>query len=312
MTRSRVLVSGGSGLIGSSLIRALDAKSICIEQLTRQTRTLAIPETGREVLWNPMSANPLADPGVLDGVEAVVHLSGANVAAHRWTDAYKGEIVSSRVRTTGALVSILTQLKQKPHVFLCASAVGIYGDRGESILDEESPAGSGFLAETCRRWEDAANAAEDAGIRVISLRFGVVLTRKGGALAKMLPLFRWGLGGKLGSGRQWMSWVTLRDAVRIILHGIDDETLRGPINVTAPVPITNTEFTHALGRAVHRPAIAAAPAFALKLAVGQMAEEALLASVRAVPAKLAASGFRFQDGQIDGALRAVLSGSEAE
>jgi len=228
------------------------------------------------------------------------------VAAHRWTAAYKKEIVESRVRTTQALARLLSQLKHPPRAFLCASATGIYGNRGEELLTESSPAGTGFLAETCVAWEAATLPA--TGIRVAPVRFGVVLSPDGGALAKMLPLFRIGAGGRLGSGKQWMSWISLPDLISAIFHLLRAE-INGPINFVAPTPVTNAEFTHTLAAALHRPAIVPAPAFALRLALGEMADEALLASQRVLPEKLIQSGFRFEHPDLAAAFAVLLKKS---
>jgi uncharacterized protein (TIGR01777 family) len=255
-----------------------------------------------------MSSSPFSDTEPLESLTAAIHLSGANVAAHRWTAAYKREIWRSRVESTRTLATALATLNDPPQALLVASATGFYGDRGDEFLDENYGPGSGFLADTCREWEAAAQPAVNAGIRVVHLRFGVVLGA-GGALAKMLPVFRLGLGGRLGSGRQWMSWISLDDVVAAILFALDTPALSGPLNLTAPNPVTNAEFTRALGRAVHRPAIFPAPAFALRLALGAMANEALLASARVVPSRLTSAGFQFAHPTINAALAAALGGS---
>ena len=296
-----MLLSGASGMLGTALRQSLSARGIVAVQLVR--RAAAGPN---ELRWNPGIAQPITDIESMEGLDAAIHLSGANVAGHRWTSAYKREIWESRVDSTRALATALASLRQPPRVMLAASATGVYGSRRDEILDERSGPGKGFLAELCREWEAAAQPAAEAGIRVVNLRFGVVLGRGDGALGKMLPLFRLGLGGRLGSGRQWMSWVALEDAVAAILFALDTTALAGPINVTAPEPVTNAEFTRALGRAVHRPAILPAPAFALKLALGEMADEALLASARAVPARLIEAGFQFAQPTLDAALAATL------
>jgi uncharacterized protein (TIGR01777 family) len=303
---ARVLVSGGSGLIGTSLIRALDANSIHVSQLIRQSGRASVPDLARHVLWNPYAASPVADRETLEGLDAVVHLSGANGAGHRWTAAFKQEILRSRVATTEALVRLFSTLSRPPKTFVCASAIGVYGNRGEEVLDEDSPPGQGFLAATCEAWERAARGAEAVRMRTLSMRFGVVLAADGGALKKMLPLFRLGLGGRLGSGSQWMSWISLRDTVSAIRHGMDHSSLSGPVNVVAPSPVKNVDFTHLLARQVRRPAFAAAPAFALRMALGEMADEGLLASIRAIPARLTDAGFRFEDPDLDGALENIL------
>ena len=295
MSDAEILLTGASGLIGTSLIRNLHAKRISTIPLQRA------PGPGA-VVWNPYAAQPLNDPSRLNGVTAAVHLAGANVSGKRWSKAYKQEILDSRVKPTKALAGLLAGLPKPPSVLVCASAVGIYGDRGDEELDEASSPGTGFLAEVCLAWEAAAQAARDAGIRVVHLRFGVVLAGQGGALKKMLPIFRLGMGGPLGSGRQWMSWVALADVIAAIEFALETPQLAGPVNVVAPQPVTNLEFTHALGKAVHRPAIVPAPAFALKLAFGEMADEALLASQRVVRSRLTEHGFSFAFPRLDSAL----------
>jgi uncharacterized protein (TIGR01777 family) len=308
-TLSRILISGASGLIGTALVRAFTANQISVFCLARKPR----PDSQHEILWSPLSPRAIADPSQLENFDAVIHLSGANVAAYRWTPAYKKEIVESRVQTTRALSQLLAGLKHPPQTFLCASATGIYGNRGDEILIENSAPGSGFLAETCMRWEAAAqpapDAGKDAGIRVVHLRFGVVLAREGGALGKLLPVFRLGLGGRLGSGRQWMSWISLPDLVSAVSHCISTPQLAGPVNMVAPTPVTNAEFTQMLAHAVHRPALFPAPAFALRAALGEMADEGLLASARVIPAQLTQSGFQFRHPQLALALDALLAKS---
>lgn len=261
-------------------------------------------------LWDPYAASPMSRPQVLEGTTAAVHLSGVNLAGRRWTSAYKREILESRVIPTHALSTLLASLKVKPAVLICASAIGIYGDRGGEVLTESSLPGSGFLPEVCRAWENATQPATDAGIRVVHLRFGVVLSSAGGALAQMLPLFRAGLGGRLGSGRQWVSWVALPDGIRVIEFALEAASLSGPVNVVAPNPVTNLEFTRALGRAVHRPTLLPAPALALRFALGEMAQATILESERVLPARLGAAGFDFEYPEIDAALRKVLPPSK--
>jgi hypothetical protein len=296
-----ILMSGASGLIGTALTRAFTANQLQVLRLVRHES-----QHSDEIHWNPNASMPPEDLSRIENVSAVIHLSGANLSSHRWTEAYRQEIVRSRVETTRALSGLLGKLKTPPRSLLCASAVGIYGSRGEEILTESSPAGRGFLADTCLAWEAEADRAAEAGIRVTHLRFGVVLARQGGALRKMLPISRAGLGGRLGSGRQWMSWIALHDLVRAVLYILHNDSLQGPVNLTAPLPVTNTEFTKALGRALHRPAILPVPAFALRAAFGPMADAALLASTRAIPQRLTASGFQFDFPEIDRALRSVL------
>jgi uncharacterized protein (TIGR01777 family) len=304
MTNStKILISGASGLIGTSLIRASGANQISLTRLVRKSR----PESQQEICWSPQSSPAMADAAQLEGFDAVIHLSGANIGAHRWTAAYKREIVESRVQSTHALAQLLAGLKNPPRAFLCASATGIYGNRGDEILTESSAPGSGFLAETCVQWEAAAQPAKDAGIRVVHLRFGAGLSLEGGALAKLLPIFRMGLGGKLGSGKQWMSWMSLPDVVSAIFHIIQEAQLSGPVNMVSPILVTNAEFTRRLANVLHRPAIFTVPAFALRIVVGEMADEAVLASTRVLPARLAETGFHFQHARLALALESLLA-----
>jgi len=264
-----------------------------------------------ELQWNPAAAPTIADPVPLENLTAAIHLSGSNVAAHRWTPAYKREMAESRVQSTRALATALAGLRNPPEVLLVASATGIYGNRGDELLNEDSAPGTGFLADLCRQWEAAAQPAVDAGIRVVHLRFGVVLGPASkthpGALDKMIPIFRLGLGGPLGNGRQWMSWISLQDTASAILFALETRSLTGSVNVTAPNPVTNRELTRTLARQLHRPAFFPAPAFALRLALGEMADEALLSSARALPAKLNAAGFQFTHPTIDLAIAAALA-----
>ena len=300
---TKILISGASGLIGTSLIRASGANQISVTRLVRKSR----PESPQQICWSPQSSPAMADASPLEGFDAVIHLSGANIGAHRWTAAYKREIVESRVQSTHALAQLLAGLKNPPRAFLCASATGIYGNRGDEILTESSAPGSGFLAETCVQWEAAAQPAKDAGIRVVHLRFGAGLSLEGGALAKLLPIFRMGLGGKLGSGKQWMSWMSLPDVVSAIFHIIQEAQLSGPVNMVSPILVTNAEFTRTLANVLHRPAIFPVPAFALRAVVGEMADEAVLASTRVIPARLAETGFHFQHAQLALALESLLA-----
>lgn len=301
----RILISGASGWVGTSLIRAFSAQQISVTRLVRK----ASSEGQQDILWSPQSSPAVQDTRQLEGFDVVIHLSGANLAAHRWTPAYKREIVESRVQSTHALARLLAALKNPPRTFLCASATGIFGGRGDEILTENSAPGAGFLAETCFQWEAAAQPARDAGIRVSHIRFGMVVSPDGGALAKLLPLFRLGLGGRLGSGQQWVNWIALPDMVDAVFHIIQDAQLAGPVNMVSPIPVTNAEFTRALAQAIHRPSILPAPAFALRLAVGEMADEVLLASARAIPARLAETGFRFRHAQLALALESLLAKS---
>jgi uncharacterized protein len=286
MSSGEVLLTGSSGLIGTSLVRDLEAKRISTISLQRK------PASGA-VVWNPYAVQPMSDPGRLNGIMAAVHLAGANVSGRRWSAAYKREILESRVKPTKALAALLAGLAKPPSVLVCASAVGVYGDRGDEELSEASSSGSGFLAEVCVAWEAAAQAARDAGIRVVHLRFGVVLAVQGGALKKMLPVFRLGLGGKLGNGRQWMSWVALPDVIAAIQFVIQTPELNGPVNVVAPEPVTNRQFTRSLGRAVNRPAVMPVPEIALRTVFGEMAGQTMLASQRVVRSRLTEHGFSF-------------------
>lgn len=255
-----------------------------------------------EVPWEP---GEVLDPALVSGFDAVLHFAGENIVG-RWTKRKKDRIRNSRVLGTRALAEALARTSAKPRVLVAASAIGYYGNRDHEILTEESVSGSGFLAETCREWEAATEAASRAGIRVVSIRIGVVLSRTGGALDKMLLPFKLGLGGRVGSGRQWWSWIHMADVVGAVEHVLRNKSLRGPVNLVAPCPVTNAEFTSTLGRVLHRPTIFPVPAFALSLALGEMADQALLASQRVDPTRLAATGYAFRFQQLDGALRDLL------
>jgi hypothetical protein len=296
------LLSGASGLLGAALRHSLAAQGETVVRLVRRPGNLM----ERAVVWDPSVESPLPDPAALEGLRVAVHLSGANVGARRWSPAYKHEMTASRVDSTRALCQMLATLHNPPELLVVASAVGIYGDRGDQILDETAAPGTGYLADLCRAWETAADPARAAGIRVVHARLGVILAAQGGALAKMLPPFRLGLGGPLGSGQQWMSWIALHDAVRGIQFVAATLAISGPVNFVAPEPVTNAEFTKMLARKLHRPACFRAPAFALKLALGQMAEQTLLASQRGIPAVLNHTGFQFQYKFADEALESAL------
>ena len=304
MNIRKIAISGASGMIGTALVRAAKANRISVLTLVRRA-----PASPSEIQWDPESTVILSNPAPLEALDVAIHLSGANLSAHRWTPGYKREIIESRVRTTRALVRALQSLRQPPRALLCASATGIYGDRGDEILTENSPPGHGFLAETCVAWEAEAAKARETGIRVVNLRFGVVLDAGEGALRKMLPLFRLGLGGNLGSGRQWMSWIALSDLARAVLYLAETPDVTGPFNIIAPNPVTNAEFTRALSRILHRPSLFPAPAFALRAAFGEMADEALLASTRAIPERLLRSAFAFELPDVDRALGSILMSS---
>lgn len=298
---SRVILSGASGLIGRAVRQALQDRGTETLQLVRRK-----PSGSGEIQWDSTSDPAIADPADLEGAKAGIHLSGANVAAHRWSESYRREMFVSRVDSTRRLATLLAGLRNPPETLLVASAVGIYGDRGDELLDESSAAGTGFLASLCRDWESAAKPAQLAGIRVVHLRFGVVLAPAEGALKRMLPAFQAGLGARIGNGRQWMSWIALKDAVAALMFTLERRDIEGSTNVTAPNPVTNAEFTSALGHQLRRPAFLAMPAFAMRLLFGQMADEALLASARVVPRKLQAAGFQFALPTIDQGLAAAL------
>jgi uncharacterized protein (TIGR01777 family) len=299
----KILVSGSTGLIGSALVPFLTAGGHAVVALARTGARRAASHPAQAVEWNPDAG--IINRAALEGFDAVVHLAGENIAG-RWTAAKKERIRASRTGPTRLISEALAQLTRPPKVLVCASAVGIYGDRGDEILVEASAPGSGFLAEVGREWEAAAEPARVAGIRVVHLRFGIVLSPRGGALARMLPAFRLGLGGRVGSGRQFWSWIALDDAVGAIHHTLFTDSLSGPVNAVAPQAVTNGEFTRTLARVLGRPALLPAPACALRLALGEMAEAALLASTRAEPRRLAETGYAFRFPQLEPALRHLL------
>jgi uncharacterized protein (TIGR01777 family) len=261
-------------------------------------------KSANAIEWN--TEQGFTNAAKLEGIDAFVHLAGENIATGRWTDAKKARIRQSRVDGTRQVAEALASRERKPSVLICASAIGYYGDRGDSRMTESDPPGEGFLADVCKAWEEAANPARDAGIRVVHLRFGVVISRDGGALPKMLTPFRFGLGGCVGSGRQYWSWISIHDVVGTILHAIDHESLRGPVNTVAPESVTNKEFTKVLGEVMHRPTIFPLPRFVARLAMGEMADDLLLSSTRVVPEKLIESGYQFLYPNLDGALRHEL------
>ena len=295
-----VAVTGASGLIGAALVPRLTSEG---HRVSRLVRRAAGPG---EIFWDPAAGS--LDPRGLEGVDAVVHLSGENVGA-RWTAARKTRIRSSRVASTRLLSETLAGLQRPPEVLVSASAVGIYGNRGDEVLTEESPPGDpnrDFLVSVTQEWEKAAEPARVEGIRVVHPRFGVVLSPTGGALRKMLLPFRLGLGARLGSGRQWMSWISIDDAVEAVHQALVDDGLEGPVNVTSPGPVTNRDFTRTLARVLSRPALLAVPEPALRLAFGDMAEGTILSSTRAAPARLLQAGYRFGHPDLESALRHVL------
>ena len=295
----RIAITGASGLIGTSLTSLLRAAGHAAIPLVRRA-----PAHG-EIGWDPAAGR--IDSAALEGLDAVVHLAGESIGDRRWTAAQKRRILESRTQGTGLLAGALARLTRPPAVLVSASAIGFYGDRGDERLDERSSAGEGFLPLVTRAWEAATAPAEAAGIRVVRTRFGIVLSADGGALARMLPPFRAGLGGRLGGGDQYMSPVSLDDLVAAVHHCLLRGELRGPVNVTCPEPVTNRVFTRTLGAALHRPAVFAVPRFALRLAMGEMVDELLFASARVEPAALLASGYRFRHPTVESALRHVLA-----
>ena len=296
----RIAITGAGGLVGAALVPLLTTGGDAALRLVRRE-----PAADDEAHWDPSGASA-GGRNPLDGVDAVVHLAGESIAEGRWNDAKKARIRDSRVKGTDTVARLAAAAERPPRVLVCASAIGVYGNRGDEELTEASAAGDDFLAGVCRDWEAAAEPARAAGIRVVHLRFGVILSTKGGALAKMLPPFRLGGGGVLGSGRQWMSWVSLEDAIGAVRHALDDESASGPVNVVAPVPVTNREFTKTLGRVLGRPTVVPMPAFAARLMFGEMADALLLASQRVQPERLAAAGFEFRHPDLESALRHTL------
>jgi uncharacterized protein (TIGR01777 family) len=291
----RIAVSGASGLIGTALVGKLKSEGYTVQRLVRRPTV-----SSEEIYWNP--ANSEIDIAALEGVDAVIHLAGAGVGDKRWTKKYKAEILNSRLLGTTTIANAVAQVK--PKVFISASAIGWYGETGNRAVVESDRGGDDFLAAVCREWEAAADLAGD--VRTVKLRTGLVLDPTGGALGRMLPLFRFGLGGKLGNGKQWWSWITLHDHLRAILFVLENENISGAVNLTAPNPVTNQEFTSALARALRRPALFPAPAFALKLALGGFSTE-ILGSKKVLPAALQEAGFNFDFPHIGPALDALAN-----
>jgi uncharacterized protein (TIGR01777 family) len=316
----KIVVTGSTGLVGTALVNALtrDGHTVC-----RLVRRETVTGKGKkdqqkqglagqvvDIAWDPEdpSASSLADSqGKVDGAEGVVNLAGTSIAGGRWTTERKMLLRSSRVRTTGALVAALEKANVRPKVLVSASAIGYYGSRGEEVLTEESKCGEGFLAGVSREWEGEAVKAEALGTRVVCARFGIILTKHGGALPQMMRPFQFGVGGKIGSGQQWMSWVTLQDVIGVIRYALENAAVTGAMNVVAPQPTRNAEFTRELARAMHRPAIFSAPTFALRLALGEMADALLLSSQRVKPALLERERYRFRHPDLPSALASVLA-----
>ena len=309
----KILISGSTGLVGTALTKALARQGHTVCRLIRPTTQVGPePAGGFDVSWNPESGEL---GGAAVGADAVVHLSGASVAAKRWTEKRKEVLLSSRINVTRALVAALGRMSAKPEVLISASAVGYYGSRGDEILTEQSLAGDDFPAKLATRWEEEARKAEAFGTRVVLARFGVILAKEGGALPMMMRPFQFGLGGRIASGKQWVAWIALADVVEALLRCLNSTPITGavkfapisgPVNVVGPEPLTNAEFTKELARAMHRPAVIPAPAFALRLALGEMADALLMASQRAVPKKLLEAGYQFQHTNLHSAMAAVI------
>ncbi|QDO39671.1 TIGR01777 family protein [Streptomyces sp. RLB3-17] len=296
--RSRVAIAGASGLIGSALTRSLTADGHEVVRLVRRA-----PRGKDEVRWDPDGQR--MDAAGLAGCAAVVNLAGAGVASRRWTEAYKRKILDSRVRGTATLAAAVASLDERPRVFVNGSAIGFYGETGDRVVDESAPPGEGFLSSVCVAWEGAAAPAREAGVRTVFARTGLVVAREGGAWGKLFPLFKAGLGGRMGDGRQYWSYISLHDEVAAIRHLIDTSSLSGPVNLTAPTPLTNREITEAMGRVLHRPTVFPTPAPLLRLALGDMSGD-ILGSQRVHPTRLLSSGFTFAFPSIEEALRAAL------
>jgi uncharacterized protein (TIGR01777 family) len=296
----RIAVGGASGLIGAALTTTLSGSGHQLAPLVRRP-----PRTGtNEIYWDPAVGE--IDAAALEGMDAVVQLGGANIAARRWTAQVKRTIHDSRVTSARLLSETFAQLERPPRTFVCASATGYYGNRDDELLTEDSPPGTGFLPELCQAWEAATDPARQAGIRVVNLRIGLVLSARGGALARMLPAFRKGLGGVVGSGHQYMSWIALTDLVRAVHALLTSDEIAGPVNAVGPNPVTNREFTHSLGRVLQRPTFLPLPGFVVRVAFGEMGKALLLEGNRVQPARLNQAGFTFRYAELEDALRAEL------
>lgn len=295
----RIAVTGSSGLIGSALVNHLRSLGHEVRRFVRRE-----PHAADEISWDP--ERKLIDVKTIEGLDGIIHLAGASIAARRWSRSYKQLIRSSRIDSTQLLVEALQKTASPPRFFLCASAIGYFGDRGEEVLTEASPRGKGFLAAVVEEWETTARYAEEYGVRVVNLRFGQVLARHGGVVASLLPVFRLGLGGPIGQGLAWWSWILLEDVCRAVEFLLDHAEIRGPVNITSPNPVRNRDFTKAFAKAIHRPAVLRVPTLLLKLLFGQLAQEVLLASARVIPVRLQESGFSFAYADIDKAFAKIF------
>jgi uncharacterized protein (TIGR01777 family) len=302
----RILISGSTGFVGTALVQALLKENHTIARLVRPgtDRKNAAGDDTQTVLWD--ASTDQFDAAAAEGADALVHLAGASIADGRWTDSRKQLIRSSRIDATHHLVGALAKLQRPPRAVVAASAIGYYGTRGDETLTEASPSGNGFLPQVCRDWETETARAAEFGARVVSLRFGIILAEHGGALAKMAIPFKLGVGGRMGDGRQWMSWVTLRDIVRIIQFALTASQLTGMVNAVGPNPVRNSEFTEILAKTLHRPALFPAPPFALRLALGEMADALLLGSQKVIPAKLTEAAYKFEQPDLAGALKGIF------
>ena len=294
----KLAVSGASGLIGSAFVKAAESRGDEVLRLVRKK-----PKNSKEVYWNPKTGE--IDHLLLDGLDAIVHLAGAGVGDHRWSDKYKKEIYSSRVDSTRLIVKAISKLHKPPKVLVSASAIGYYGDTGSKLVDENSPAGVGFLAEVCVAWEAAAKPAKEFGVRVVHPRTGLVLSRKGGLLKKLYPIFFFALGGKMGNGKQYWSCISLNDQIRALFHLIDNEKISGGVNLVMPEAVTNQQFVKTLGKTMKRPTLFSVPAIALKIVLGEFSSE-VLGSVRVAPGKLIVNDFKFDEVDLATALQSAI------
>ncbi len=300
----KILIGGSHGLVGTALIKSLEIKGHEIFRLVRH-----YPASETEIEWSPDRYS--IQLARLEGFDAAINLAGESIAEGRWTDEKKKRIRESRVKGTKLLADALANLTKPPQTLICASAISYYGNRGDEVLNENSTPGNDFLAKVCIEWEEATALATEKGIRVVNARFGVILDKEGGALRKMLPPFRMGIGGRIGSGKQWMSWIALDDVIGGIEFALANASIKGPVNFVAPNPVTNAEFTKTLGRALSRPTIFPIPAFGVRLVFGEMADALLLASQRVQPERLASAGYAFQYSELENALPHVLNKPES-